>query len=69
MNIKDKTINEIGKRLNQVEELISEKGLGSKQLSRAKRAQRDLNIALVAGCVGLVAGIGAFAWYKLKDQD
>jgi len=67
MNTKEKTVNEIQKRLNEVERLIAEKGVGSDYLSRAHRVQRDLNIALFAGSVGLVAGIGIWAWIQLRD--
>jgi hypothetical protein len=67
MNTKEKTANEIEKRLNKVESLIAEKGVGSDYLSRAHRMQRDLNIALFAGSVGLIAGISVLAWFRLKD--
>ena len=67
MNTKEKTVNEIEKRLNKIERLIAEKGVGSDYLSRAERIQRDINIALFAGSVGLIAGVSVWAWYKLKD--
>ena len=67
MNTKEKTVNEIEKRLNKVERLIAEKGVGSDYLSRAERIQRDINIVLFAGSVGLSAGVSVWAWYKLKD--
>jgi|AntRauTorcE11897_2_1112592.scaffolds.fasta_scaffold02352_7 hypothetical protein len=67
MNTKEKTAHEIEKRLNKVESLIAEKGVGSDYLSRAHRVQRDLNIALLAGSIVLVAGISVLAWFKLKD--
>jgi len=67
MNTKEKTEYQIEKRLNKIERLIAEKGVGSDYLGRAERIQRDINIALFAGSVGLVAGIGVWAWFKLKD--
>jgi len=67
MITKEKTAHEIEKRLNKLEDIIAENGLGSDYLSRAERIQRDINIALFAGSVGLVAGIGVWAWFKLKD--
>lgn len=67
MNTKEKTVSKIEERLNKMERLIAEKGVGSDYLSRAERVQRDLNIALFAGAVGLAAGIGVWAWFKMKD--
>lgn len=66
MNTKEKTVNEIEKRLNRMERLIAEKGVGSDYLSRAERIQRDINIALFAGSIGIVAGISVWAWLRLK---
>jgi len=67
MNTKEKTTHEIEKRLNKIEKLIAEKGVGANYLNRAERIQRDINIALFAGSVGVMAGIGVWAWFKLKD--
>jgi len=67
MNTKEKTVKKIEDRLNKMERLIAEKGVGSDYLSRAERVQRDVNIALFAGAVGLATGFGVWAWYKMKD--
>lgn len=67
MNTKEKTVNKIEDRLNKIERLIAEKGVGSDYLSRAEQVQRDINIALFAGAVGLAAGVGVWAWYQMKD--
>lgn len=67
MNTKEKTVKKIEDRLNKMERIIAEKGIGSEYLSRAERIQRDINIALFAGAVGLAAGVGVWAWYQLKD--
>ncbi len=67
MNMKEKTVTNIENHLNKIERLIAEKGVGSGYLSRAERVQRDINIALFAGAVGLSVGVGVWAWYQLKD--
>lgn len=67
MNTKEKTVKKIEDRLNKIERLIAEKGVGSDYLSRAERIQRDINIALFAGAVGLAAGVGVWAWFKMKE--
>lgn len=67
MSTIEKTVNKIEDRLKKMERLIAEKGVGSDYLSRAERVQRDVNIALFAGAMGLAAGVGIWAWYRLKD--
>ncbi len=67
MNMKEKTVSKMEDRLNKIERLIAENGVGSDYLSRAERIQRDINIALFAGAVGLAAGVGVWAWFKMKD--
>ena len=61
MNIKERTIQEITDRLNKIDNLIAEKGLGSQYLDKAKRIQRNLNITLLAVGVVTVAGIAIWA--------
>ncbi|WP_340104871.1 hypothetical protein [Rhodohalobacter sp. 8-1] len=65
--MKEKTVSKMEDRLNKIERLIAENGVGSDYLSRAERIQRDINIALFAGAVGLAAGVGVWAWFKMKD--
>ena len=61
MNIKERTIQEITERLNKIDNLIAQKGLGSQYLDKAKRIQRNLNLTLLAVGVVTVAGIAIWA--------
>lgn len=65
MNIKEKSKEEIVRRIDELEKLIETRGVGSAQLQKAKRAQRDLNIGLMVGTAALVGGLTA--WALLRD--
>lgn len=67
MDIKDKTRKELEKRVDQIENLIATKGVGSNYLQRAERAQRDLNLALMIGSTAVVLGLTAWAIYRSRD--
>mgnify|MGYP006273712979 FL=1 len=67
MDTKEKTAREIERRLHKIERLIAEKGVGSEYLGRAERIQRDLNIALFAASVGVVAGLSIWAYFQMRD--
>jgi hypothetical protein len=49
MEFNTKIKEELEGRIKGLEDLIAEKGIGSKQLSKAKKVQRDGNIALFKG--------------------
>lgn len=61
MKIKDMTREEL-------ERFIEEKGIGSEKLEKAKRAQRNLNIALLLGSASLLVGLSAIAVYKAMSE-
>ena len=52
----------------EVEKLIAEKGIGSSQLARAERIQRDVNIAVVLGSTAVLLGVTAWAVFKYKGE-
>lgn len=66
MNIKDKTIKELENKIEEIESVIHEKGLGSSYLSKAERIQRDVNLGLILG--GATALLGVGAWLLLKED-
>jgi CHASE3 domain sensor protein len=68
MELKEKTLQEIEKKLDQIENLIAEKGVGSGQLKKAERIQRDLNLALIVGGAATVLGLTAWSIYKWRDN-
>jgi hypothetical protein len=69
MELKEKTRRELERRVEQLEDLIAEKGVGSEYLHRAERAQRDLNIALAIGSAAVVLGAVAWSIYQLRDGE
>lgn len=67
MSIKQKTIEQLESKIEEVEDFISEKGIGSKYLSKAERMQRDVNLGLaVTGFIGLA---GLSAWAIMRSSD
>lgn len=52
----------------ELEDLISERGLGSDQLAKVERMQRDINIALFLAGTATVIGIMAYTISKLRED-
>ena len=67
--IKEKTLKELENKVNDLENFIAKKGIGSSYLSRAEKIQRNLNIGLFVGGVALVGGIVAYSLLKSDDED
>ncbi|MFP8487982.1 hypothetical protein ACKGJO_02695 [Gracilimonas sp. Q87] len=68
MSLKNKTQKELEAKIEEIEELIHKKGVGSDYLSRAERIQRDVNLALVLGGTAAILGVTAWSIYKLKGE-
>lgn len=68
MGIKDKTRQELEERVEELENIIARKGVGSSYLQKAERIQRDVNIALLLGATTAVLGLTAWAVYKSKGE-
>ncbi len=66
MNFTARAKDEIEHRINDIEDFINSKGLGSGYLTKAKKTQRNVNVALFA--VGAIAILGATIW-ALSDND
>lgn len=60
MDIKNKAKAELENRIQKVEDLIAQKGVGSSYLNSAKRTQRNINLAIFTG--GIIAIAGLTAW-------
>jgi len=69
MDIKQKAKDELETRVQKIEDYIAEKGLGSTYLSRAKKIQRNLNLAIAVGSLITVAGITLWALSKNEEED
>lgn len=62
-NIKD----EFESRLKRIEEFIADRGIGSSKLSKARKAQRNINLAVFLGSLVTVAGFAV--WMLNGDRD
>lgn len=68
MDLKSKTRAELEDKIEKLERMIAKRGIGSKQLARAERIQRDVNLALILGGVTVVLGLTAWTIYKYKGE-
>lgn len=67
MSIKEKTLEQLESKIENIEQFISENGIGSGYLSKAEQVQRDVNLGLaVAGFVGLA---GLSVWAIMRNSD
>ncbi len=70
MTIKETAKAELESRVRRIEDFIAERGVGSAQLARVKRVQRNINLAIVLGGIVTVAGLTALALHSLsKPKD
>ena len=68
MEITKQAKEQLEKRIKRIEDFIENKGVGSAQLAKAKRIQRNINLAIVFGTFITVAGITAWIIYN-ADED
>mgnify|MGYP000312535349 CR=1 FL=1 len=68
MDITKKAKEELEHRVKRVEEFIAEKGIGSSYLNRARKIQRNVNLAIFIGSVITLAGIAVWALNR-SDED
>ncbi len=68
MDLKDKTRAELEDKIKKLENIIETRGVGSQKLERAKRVQRDLNLAIILGGVTIALGVTAWSIYKYKGE-
>ncbi|MFO7824516.1 MAG: hypothetical protein R6V72_11310 [Cyclobacterium sp.] len=66
MDITKKAKEELENRLDKIEEFIASNGLGSTYLKKARKTQRDINLALVLSGVVTIAGIAL--WMTIKNN-
>ena len=69
MDITHKAKEEIEHRLHAIENLIADKGLGSGYLNKAKKTQRNINLALLAGGAMIIAGLTIWAVSSSKEEE
>jgi len=60
---------ELEGRIKKVEDFIAERGVGSKQLRKARNVQRNVNLAILAGSIITLAGITLYTISRMGDHD
>jgi hypothetical protein len=68
MSLKNKTRKELEAKIEEIENLIHKKGVGSGYLSRAERIQRDVNLALILGGTATLIGVTAWSLFKMRGE-
>ena len=69
MEFTEKIKTELEGKIKNLEKLIAEKGVGSKQLKKARRTQRNVNLAIIVGSLITIAGITAWAVSMSHQED
>lgn len=65
--MKEQTRDALERRVKELEGVIARKGFGSDYVQKARRVQRDINIALMLGAATTIVGIAA--WSLLSSGD
>ncbi len=60
MDLKQKTKEQLETRVKDLEDFIARKGIGSSYLSKVEKAQRNVNLLLVAGITTTVIGLAVW---------
>ncbi len=58
---------ELEKRVKRIEALVEERGIGASKLSKARQAQRTVNLVVFLGGLFTVAGMAA--WLLNSDKE
>lgn len=66
--MKNKTKDALERRVKELEGIISRKGVGSDYMQKARRVQRDINIALMLGAATTIVGVAAWALLNSGDE-
>lgn len=66
MEIRAKTKKGLEKGVQKIDKFIARHGIGSSYLTRARKIQRNINVAILVGVVTSVAGI--FIWSQLSQD-
>ena len=69
MDINEKVKTELEGRVKKIEDFIAYRGLGSKQLDKARRAQRNINLAVFVGSLVTIAGITVWALSSNSEEE
>jgi len=68
MDITKQAKEQLEKRVKDLEDFIANKGVGAAQLAKAKRIQRNVNLAIFVGSFITIAGITVWALHSMDDD-
>ena len=69
MDITKQAKEQLEKRVKKLEEFIANKGVGSAQLAKARRIQRNINLAIVVGSFITLAGITVWVLHNIEEDE
>jgi ribosome-associated translation inhibitor RaiA len=69
MDITKQAKEQLEKRIKKIEDFIENKGVGSAQLVKAKRMQRNINLAIAIGSFITLAGITVWVLHSLSEDE
>jgi len=69
MEFNEKIKEDLEGRIRNLENFIADRGIGSKQLSKARKAQRNVNLAVFVGGLITVAGITVWALSRSSKEE
>ncbi|WP_339740625.1 hypothetical protein [uncultured Sunxiuqinia sp.] len=69
MEFNEKIKADLEGRIKKLENFIADRGIGSKQLSKARNVQRNVNLAVLAGSLITIAGITVWVLRRNSQED
>ena len=69
MEFSDKIKEDLEGRIKKLENFIADRGIGSKQLSKARNVQRNVNLAVLVGSLVTIAGITVWALSRSSKEE
>ena len=69
MEFSEKIKDELEGRINKLENFIADRGIGSKKLNKARKLQRNVNLAVIVGGLITIAGITVWAMTRSSEEE
>ena len=69
MDIAKQAKEQLEKRVKKIEDFIANRGVGAAQLAKARRMQRNINLAIVVGSFITLAGITVWILHNTDDEE
>jgi ribosome-associated translation inhibitor RaiA len=68
MDITKQAKEQLEKRVKKIEDFIAEKGVGSAQLAKARKVQRNINLVIVLGSFVTLAGVTVWVLNSMRED-